>query len=193
MSTCIVGFSFHLGNHIGTDSGERPVSDRPGCNLTQRTTILSMPLHRCPCYPMLLDVFDRLGPFDMPVTSTVAATMAPFHLFAYSTLLGTELYQSFVITKLAYQALPRSAFMNLQKRVFPIYFRSQTLLLGLVALTLPPGGPTSSLSSKSTSITFAVAGGTALLNLLIYGPRSQKLMIKRIHQGVLLLRCSLCI
>jgi hypothetical protein len=120
----------------------------------------------------------------MPVASIVAAVMAPLHLLVYSTLLGTELYQSFVMTKLAFQALPRSAFTSLQKRVFPVYFRGQALLLGLVVLTLPPSGPISLLSKQSNSVTFAVAGGAALLNLLVYGPKSQKLMIERIHQGM---------
>lgn len=131
---------------------------------------------------MLLDAIDPLGPFDMPVASIIATAMAPLHLLAYSTLLGTELYQSFAMTKLAFQSLPRSAFTTLQKRVFPVYFRSQTLLLIVVALTLPPSGPVS-FCNMSNSITFALAGGAALLNLLIYGPRTQRIMIERIHQG----------
>lgn len=131
---------------------------------------------------MLLDTVDPLGPFYMPVASIIAAAMAPLHLLAYSTLLGAELYQSFVITKLAFQSLPRSAFTSLQKRVFPVYFRGQNLLLAAVALTLPPSGPVS-LFNMGYSVTFAIAGGTALLNLLVYGPRTQQLMIERIHQG----------
>ena len=137
---------------------------------------------------MILDTADPLGPFDMPVASIIAAVMASLHLLAYSTLLGAELYQSFVMTKLAFQSLPRSAFTSLQKRVFPVYFRGQSLLLAVVALTLPPSGPVS-LFNLSNSITFAVAGGTALLNLLVYGPRTQQLMIERIHQGSWLPRC----
>ncbi|KAF2631570.1 hypothetical protein BU25DRAFT_332863 [Macroventuria anomochaeta] len=108
--------------------------------------------------------------------------MAPLHLFAYSTLLGAELYQSFVMTKLAYKALPNSSFTTLQKRVFPVYFQGQTLLLGLIAFTLPPQGPKSVISSKSNWIPLTVAGGTAALNLFVYGPRSQRLMIERVHQ-----------
>src|SRR5690242_6461254 len=120
----------------------------------------------------------------MPMESIIALAMPPLHVFAYSTLLGTELYQSFVMTKLAYQALPRSAFTTLQKRVFPVYFQSQTLLIGLVALTPPPHGPYSLVHDQSSAIALAVAGGTALLNLLIYGPKTQKLMIERVHQGM---------
>ncbi|KAJ8108134.1 hypothetical protein OPT61_g8381 [Boeremia exigua] len=131
-------------------------------------------------YTYTVDVASPLVVLKMPVKSVIAAAMPSLHLFAYSTLLGTELYQSFVMTKLAYQALPRSAFTTLQKRVFPVYFQSQTLLLGLVALTLP-----TSAVSQTNLITFTVAGGTALMNLLVYGPRTQQLMIERIHQGML--------
>ncbi|OTA89068.1 hypothetical protein M434DRAFT_23514 [Hypoxylon sp. CO27-5] len=92
---------------------------------------------------------------DINSSWSPAVFLAPLHLLSYSTLLGTELYQSFVVTKICYQALPRSAFNTLQKRVFPIYFRSQALLLLLTA---------------------------SLLNLTIYGPRTRQIMIDRIHQ-----------
>lgn len=129
-----------------------------------------------------MDTVNPLGPFDMPVASIVVAAMTLLHLLAYSTLLGTELYQSFVMTRLAFQSLPRSAFTTLKRRVFPVYFRSQTLLLTVAALTLPPSGPVS-LVKTSNSITFALAGGTALLNLLIFGSRTQRIMLERIRQG----------
>jgi hypothetical protein len=109
--------------------------------------------------------------------------LPPVHLLAYSTLLGTELYQSFVMTKVAYQALPRSAFTTLQKRVFPIYFQSQSILLLLVAATLPPHGPTSVFEERGNWITLAIAGVSAGLNLIVYGPKTKQLMLERVHQG----------
>jgi hypothetical protein len=117
----------------------------------------------------------------MPIS--LVAILAPAHLLAYSTLLGTEVYQSFVMTKVSYQALPRSAFTTLQKRVFPIYFQSQSLLLLLVAATCPPHGPTSLLHSRFEWVSLVVAGATAGLNLLVYEPRTQTLMTERVHQG----------
>lgn len=122
----------------------------------------------------------------MPFSTIVPAILAPVHLLAFSTLLGTELYQSFVMTKLAYQALPRSAFTSLQKSVFPVYFRSQSLLLILFAATVPPYGPISMIKDKGNLISLSIAGVTAGLNLLIYGPRTKNLMIERIHQGLFL-------
>jgi hypothetical protein len=66
--------------------------------------------------------------------------LAPLHLLTYSTLVGTQLYQTFLLNNLTYRVLPRPAFTTLQRRLFPIYFRAQVLLLCLAALTLPPRG-----------------------------------------------------
>lgn len=137
---------------------------------------------------MNLDTVDPLCSLVMPVAPIIAAAMAPLHLLAYSTLLGTEL-QTFVMTKLAFQSLPRSALISLQKRAFSIYFRGQTMLLVVVALMLPPSGPVS-LFNVSNSVTFAISGGSALLNLLVYGPGTRSFMLEKIHQGSWLPRCS---
>jgi hypothetical protein len=117
----------------------------------------------------------------------MASILAPIHLFAYFTLLGTELYQSLVMTKIAYQALPRSGFMTLQKRVFPIYFQGQSLLILLVAATMPPYGPVSFIEQKRVWIPIVVAGLSAGLNLLSYGPQTQRRMVESVHQGTVLL------
>jgi len=117
----------------------------------------------------------------------IASIFAPAHLFVYSTLLGTELYQSFVMTKIAYQALPKSGFTTLQKRVFPVYFQGQSLLILLMAATTPPYGPASFIEQRRVWIPIAVAGMAACLNLLSYGPRTQRLMMERVHQGRLLI------
>ena len=118
------------------------------------------------------------------MTFSFVPILAPAHLFAYSALLGTELYQSFVMTKVAYQALPRSAFTTLQKRVFPIYFQSQSLLLLLVAATIPPHGPITLTQDKADWMNLLVASVTAWMNLLVFGPKTQKLMVERVHQGM---------
>lgn len=91
-----------------------------------------------------------------------------FHLVLYSTLLGISLFQTFVLTKVSFQALPRSAFITLQERLFPVYFRVQTLLLVLTAATLP-------LPRMLTAdgALFAVAGVTAVGNLVVYEPRTR--------------------
>ncbi|KAL2143327.1 hypothetical protein VTI28DRAFT_10570 [Corynascus sepedonium] len=110
-------------------------------------------------------------------------SLAPYHLLFYSTLLGTELFQSFVNTKVCFVALPRSAFTTLQKRIFPIYFWAQTTLITLSALTFPPGGIASLVVRKTDGILYAVALGTAILNLMVYGPQTQRAMVDCVHQG----------
>ena len=40
------------------------------------------------------------------------AIATPCHLLCFSTLLGTQLYQSFIIVKVAFRALPRPAFIS---------------------------------------------------------------------------------
>lgn len=115
----------------------------------------------------------------------MATLLAPVHIISYATLLGTSLFQTFVNTKVCHNELPKSAFTTLQKRLFPIYFRCQAALLVLTALTFPPAGPASLLKEKRDWIPFAIAAVTAMANLFIYGPRTRRAMIDRIHQGKL--------
>ena len=109
--------------------------------------------------------------------------LGPLHILFYSSLLGTELYQSFVVTKITHKTLPRSAFTSLQKRLFPVYFFGQSALLFLTIVTIPPAGPLSLIADKTTWIPFSIAGMTSVLNLLIFGPKTRRVMIERIHQG----------
>ncbi|KAF7502445.1 hypothetical protein GJ744_005809 [Endocarpon pusillum] len=119
----------------------------------------------------------------MAAILNAVAHIAPYHLMAYGTLLGTELYQSFVMTKICYQALPMAQFTTLQKKVFPAYFRIQVALIALTAATFPTK---SVVSLARAGWVFWVPLGTnfgmAALNWLVYGPRTQDMMIKRSHQ-----------
>ena len=105
------------------------------------------------------------------------------HLLVYSSLLGTELYQSFVMTKVCYIALPRSAFRTLQKRVFPVYFRAQVALVLLSAVTFPPAGIFGLAINRADWIPHLVAAVTAVLNLGVYEPQTRQCMIGVAHQG----------
>ncbi|CAH0018717.1 unnamed protein product [Clonostachys rhizophaga] len=100
----------------------------------------------------------------------------PAHLLCFSALLGTELYQSFVITKICFLVLPRKPFTALQARVFPVYFRIQSSLLVLLALTTPSRGLLSLIERKSNWIPLLVGACTAALNLFFYGPRTSRAM-----------------
>ncbi|KAK3291597.1 uncharacterized protein B0H64DRAFT_248446 [Chaetomium fimeti] len=125
-----------------------------------------------------MTVIDALN----TVASSVFGNLAPFHLLFYSTLLGTQLFQTFINTKVCFVALPRSAFTTLQKRIFPIYFWTQTTLVVLSALTFPPHGVYSLMLRKGDWIPYAVAAVTSVMNLAVYGPQTQKAMVDCIHQ-----------
>lgn len=113
---------------------------------------------------------------------------SPVHLLSFSTLLGTQLYQTFIITKICYKMLPRPAFIRLQSNLFPAYFRIQTSLVLLTAVTFPPSGPLS-LTSQHGWIPLAMAGTTAALNLMVYGPRTNRAMLDLRDQGKPFLWC----
>lgn len=124
------------------------------------------------------------------------------HLLIYSTLFGAQIYQTFIVTGLNFRVLPRPAFRTLQKKAFPLYFRFQTAFVFFTAVTVPSGGLLSLLgvrlgggkvtTSASTwdLVALGVAGATALLNLLVYGPRTSVAMVEKTHQGELVLRSS---
>ncbi|KAI3322639.1 hypothetical protein HD806DRAFT_498854 [Xylariaceae sp. AK1471] len=118
----------------------------------------------------------------IPSTMDLHSFLAPLHLLSFSTLLGMQLYQTFIVTKICHVTLPRSAFTTLQKRLFPIYFRSQSLLLFLTAVTIPSQGPLSLITNKAAWIPFTITSVTATLNLLVYGPGTRQIMMERIHQ-----------
>ncbi|KAI0390608.1 hypothetical protein F5Y17DRAFT_443875 [Xylariaceae sp. FL0594] len=118
----------------------------------------------------------------MNPSMNLGRVLAPLHLLAFSALLGTQLYQTFIVVKVTFSALPRSAFTTLQKRLFPIYFRTQSLLLFMAAMTVPARGPLTLSANKAVWVPFTVAGVTAALNLMVYGPRTRQLMTDRIHQ-----------
>jgi hypothetical protein len=87
------------------------------------------------------------------------------------------------MVKVAYQALPSEAFTTLQKKVFPVYFCGQSALIVVTAITFPHG-PLALAETKGDWIPFAAAGATALLNLMVYGPRTSRLMMKRRALGM---------
>ncbi|KAE8440914.1 hypothetical protein EG329_006335 [Mollisiaceae sp. DMI_Dod_QoI] len=113
---------------------------------------------------------------------TPLTSLGSYHLIAWGSLLGTELYQSFVMTKLCYIHLPRPQFTTLQKRVFPVYFNIQTGLVVATALTYPPGSVLSLATNIPDAVLLGVIFGLSLLNKFVYGPRTSQVMVERAHQ-----------
>ncbi|KLJ05751.1 hypothetical protein EMPG_10791 [Blastomyces silverae] len=120
--------------------------------------------------------------------------LAPVHILSYGTLLGAQVYQTFVGGIIAYRTLPRPQFSTLQASIIPVYFSIQAALPVVVALTYPGtktfvGRGPSSLSGvfaedqRTTTllplVTMFVAG---LTNRLVLGPMTAKIMRQRRHQ-----------
>jgi hypothetical protein len=113
---------------------------------------------------------------------------------SYGTLLGTEVFQSFIAGVTAYKVLPRPQFATLQSALFPIYFSMQTSLPLILALTFPGectaiGRVPSSLSgvldpsSRTHVLTpLAIMFVTGLVNLVYIGPKTTQIMRERKHQ-----------
>ncbi|KAI5781680.1 hypothetical protein DFH27DRAFT_580626 [Peziza echinospora] len=107
-------------------------------------------------------------------------TPGPYHILLYGTLLGSTVFQSFIAGVLAYKALPRAQFSQLQQRIFPVYFTLQTIIPPLLYLTLPP----SSTSTSPTPPTLLIATTflTGLTNLALVGPMTTRIMRERKKQ-----------
>ena len=133
-----------------------------------------------------------IGPLphhDLRYTARHRAISGTHHSVQHASRLTPQTdieFQSFVMTKVCFNALPMSSFTTLQKRVFPIYFKLQSLLLLCTALTHPPLGPLSLVRSRTDLALLGFSGAMAALNLTVYGPRMEKTMMERIHQGIYL-------
>ncbi|EPS29550.1 hypothetical protein PDE_04500 [Penicillium oxalicum 114-2] len=111
---------------------------------------------------------------------STAGSVLPYHILSYGALLGTELYQSFVNTKICFQELPMREFLVLQRRLFPVYFKWQVGLAALTAATHPPCSIASIIHDSWAVIPLVVVIGTSSLNWLVYGPRTtQSAFVRR--------------
>jgi hypothetical protein len=143
---------------------------------------------------------------------SVLASPAPYHIITsvfliwlkviqliiysrYGTLMGSTFFQSFVNGIVAYQALPKPMFSQLQQRIFPVYFTMQAALPAVLALTYPgsrsPLGTASSISGVlaesnrySVLVPLATMFVTGLANLAYIGPATTRIMRERKVQGM---------
>ncbi|KAJ5439393.1 uncharacterized protein N7458_010391 [Penicillium daleae] len=113
----------------------------------------------------------------------------PYHILSYGTLLGSQVFQSFVSGIVAFRALPRPQFATLQTAIFPVYFSMQTALPVVVALTASRGGQALGLSGLvapenryNTLLPMATVAITGLINMFVLRPLTVKTMRERKHQ-----------
>lgn len=125
---------------------------------------------------------------------SILVSAAPYHILSYGTLLGSEIFQSFIAGVTAFRVLPRPQFATLQSALFPIYFAMQSALPVALALTYPaertaigttPSGifgifePPNRLHVLTP---IAITFFTGLANMLYIGPATTKCMRERKHQ-----------
>ncbi|KAJ5182496.1 hypothetical protein N7492_000112 [Penicillium capsulatum] len=108
----------------------------------------------------------------MDTALKTVGNLLPYHLLSYGALLGTELFQSFVNTKICFQALPMREFIGLQKRIFPVYFGCQVGLAALTAATRPPYSVLSLGQDAWGTTSLVVVLVTGTLNWFVFGPRT---------------------
>ncbi|GIZ39705.1 hypothetical protein CKM354_000307800 [Cercospora kikuchii] len=122
-----------------------------------------------------------------------------YHILTYGTLLGSNIFQTFLAGPVAFKALPRPSFSVLQQAIFPPYFTFQTALPLVLALTWPGekiaaagravarqnSGLAGLLEEEHRWTAFApifAMFATSFLNLLVLGPATTKVMKERKHQ-----------
>uniref|UniRef100_A0A8H7MY14 Uncharacterized protein n=1 Tax=Bionectria ochroleuca TaxID=29856 RepID=A0A8H7MY14_BIOOC len=83
-------------------------------------------------YPPSTNIMTILNTIQTLISST------PVHLVCFFALLGTEIHQSLITAKKYFHALRKDQSLTLHKGVSPILLRAQSILLILVAVTVPP-------------------------------------------------------
>ncbi|KAK5122232.1 hypothetical protein LTR85_004142 [Meristemomyces frigidus] len=134
----------------------------------------------------------------MPTLASLSDPKA-YHILTYGTLLGSTIFQTFLAGPLAFKVLPRPQFSTLQQAIFPPFFTFQTALPVVLALTWP-GERVASVGGASMRQNAGIRGlmdgdnlwtalmpvvvmfGTSLLNLVLFGPATTKVMRERKHQ-----------
>ncbi|RAH64098.1 DUF4149 domain-containing protein [Aspergillus aculeatinus CBS 121060] len=112
----------------------------------------------------------------------------PYHVLSYGTLLGVQIYQSFVSGVIAFKALPRPQFAQLQTATFPIYFSLQSALPVVVALTASRAGQLHGVSgllepeNRGTLLSMATVAIASFVNLTVLRPMTVNVMRERKHQ-----------
>ena len=136
----------------------------------------------------------------MPSLSSISDPKV-YHILTYGTLLGSNLFQTFMNGPISYMCLPRPQFSTLQQKIFPPYFTFQSALPLLLALTWPGqkiadaagrtvirnnAGWTGLLGDEyfwTALVPIGIMFGTSFLNLLVLGPATTMVMRERKHQG----------
>jgi len=67
--------------------------------------------------------------------SALLFSPGPYHILSYGTLLGTQVFHTFINATASFKVLERPQFAILQRALFPAYFGIQTVVPAILALT----------------------------------------------------------
>ncbi|KAI1384576.1 uncharacterized protein F4822DRAFT_415613 [Hypoxylon trugodes] len=84
---------------------------------------------------------------------SILFSLAPYHVLSYGTLLGTQVFHTFINSIASFKVLERPQFAILQRAVFPAYFGIQAAVPAVLALTYP--GSKSSIHGLGVPSSFA--------------------------------------
>ena len=147
--------------------------------------------------------------YGTPLQVYAMQRIATFMLIAMpGTLLGSNIFQTFLNGPVAYKSLPRPNFSQLQQAIFPPFFAFHTALPIVLALSWPGekiasvGGAIArqhagwrGLLDEGNFWTglapIAVMFLTGLVNMVALGPMTTKIMRERKHQGKLRSRAGI--
>lgn len=112
----------------------------------------------------------------MAILNTIQTLIcsAPVHLVCFFALLGTELHQSLITAKKYFHALRRDKSLASHGQVSPVLLRAQSILLILVAVTVPSRGLLSLIEHKSSWIPLLVGSYATALNVFLFHPRASR-------------------
>ncbi|KAI0098968.1 hypothetical protein F4776DRAFT_526752 [Hypoxylon sp. NC0597] len=125
---------------------------------------------------------------------SILFSLAPYHVLSYGTLLGTQVFHTFINSVTSFRVLERPQFAILQRELFPVYFGIQTVGPVILALTYP--GSRSSLFGIPSSfagvfhessrwgvlVPLGTIFATGLLNLAYLLPETNKITALRRQQ-----------
>ncbi|KAI0024748.1 hypothetical protein F4780DRAFT_552747 [Xylariomycetidae sp. FL0641] len=129
----------------------------------------------------------------MATQGSLVFSPGPYHIISYGTLLGTQVFHTFINAIAAFRVLERPQFAVLQRALFPWYFGIQTAAPVALALTYPgqlggalaPGSIAGVLQGSNrwtVAAPLATAFVTGLVNLVYLLPTTNKITAKRRQQ-----------
>lgn len=103
-----------------------------------------------------------------------ATSASTIHVLSYGTLLGTTLFQTFIVGPVQFTTIPRQQFGNIQAKLTPIYFGIQVVTAAACYFTV-----SDTTGTYNELLALGVTALGSLINLLLVGPKTTSIMQRR--------------